>query len=556
MFIHSSNLVWSVISFIVFSGAQLINTNAALLHICIKTTVSRKHSETTNLMRTVVIVVCVVLAEFILCDRLSKGILPRIFKFLYDHESFCGDVFEEPEWLPSYRNCNIECDIASEICLAMVDSSPKVQKCRKLPNDCALRLAKHLGIQPLPSVQLLSNTDEQRRFRSQQQQDQSRIEKSDKNIDKFTASIVVSNETESSNLTQQINRSHRVHQSSDIRRGEKPNNETQIKWPLPARVSVVDGDIEHEGIREAISNGRRAWTNRNMEHLLDNHFISYIAQRPLVMYTDVNNFDTPNVPLSSSEVTEFHANDITRGQQQRQKFDDRLISDVSRGKSDAYRLAEDNVFDKLDRSTQWMHQRIAHISSTKDGKPSSVVYPIAYGSIIQPGLQPAISSSLPIDRFIFTPRTVDSVRLSPKKHDGLEIESNLQRSRFLRGFAHTNGEKSLSSYETQLHQGAISNVRRVSVRTPKSVVKKSNECVSDQMPCRTAMHFILPFAHKAPTDVDRMRNPAELTGNSHHIDDPLGISRSRLRYDHVYAIENEMARWKLSPGISGPQRIS
>ncbi|CAD5220539.1 unnamed protein product [Bursaphelenchus xylophilus] len=74
-------------------------------------------------------------------DRLSAS----IFKFIYGHESICGDQFGDLAWMPAHDHCELNCDLLTEICQLSSDKSSLVkQRCLQLPHDCTSALSLHL----------------------------------------------------------------------------------------------------------------------------------------------------------------------------------------------------------------------------------------------------------------------------------------------------------------------------------------------------------------------------------------------------------------------------
>lgn len=59
-------------------------------------------------------------------DRLSK----EIHQFIYKNEHLCGDQFRDSNWLPAHENCQMECDMLTEMCQESKKSAfIKAQRC-------------------------------------------------------------------------------------------------------------------------------------------------------------------------------------------------------------------------------------------------------------------------------------------------------------------------------------------------------------------------------------------------------------------------------------------
>uniref|UniRef100_A0A0K0F0G3 ShKT domain-containing protein n=1 Tax=Strongyloides venezuelensis TaxID=75913 RepID=A0A0K0F0G3_STRVS len=67
-----------------------------------------------------------------------------ITKFLYSNEQICGDLFDDPGWLPAQFNCRIKCNKLEEVCMAGVNVNDKIFTCRKLTLICSKQLKSYL----------------------------------------------------------------------------------------------------------------------------------------------------------------------------------------------------------------------------------------------------------------------------------------------------------------------------------------------------------------------------------------------------------------------------
>ncbi|KAE9556558.1 hypothetical protein FO519_000252 [Halicephalobus sp. NKZ332] len=84
-----------------------------------------------------------------------ENVLPTIFQFIYDNERICGDLFADPNWLPAFEDCQLDCDISSQICQENVKKTFPGQRCMNLPIDCTSKIKRLLDLQPdVPALQL------------------------------------------------------------------------------------------------------------------------------------------------------------------------------------------------------------------------------------------------------------------------------------------------------------------------------------------------------------------------------------------------------------------
>ncbi|KAL3106682.1 hypothetical protein niasHT_019810 [Heterodera trifolii] len=69
-----------------------------------------------------------------------------VFKFIYNNEKLCGDIFGNSSWLPARHNCELRCRMDTEICQMSGEAMPiRRQRCHELPAECRRHLKKLLG---------------------------------------------------------------------------------------------------------------------------------------------------------------------------------------------------------------------------------------------------------------------------------------------------------------------------------------------------------------------------------------------------------------------------
>uniref|UniRef100_A0A1I7YSY4 ShKT domain-containing protein n=1 Tax=Steinernema glaseri TaxID=37863 RepID=A0A1I7YSY4_9BILA len=82
----------------------------------------------------------------LLLHHVTADQVAEIMKFIYDNEKLCGDPFADPQWLPAHKNCVIQCDLYTQMCMAPVVSSFRFQRCTSLPTACSRALRSYLGV--------------------------------------------------------------------------------------------------------------------------------------------------------------------------------------------------------------------------------------------------------------------------------------------------------------------------------------------------------------------------------------------------------------------------
>uniref|UniRef100_A0AAF5PYZ9 BPTI/Kunitz inhibitor domain-containing protein n=1 Tax=Wuchereria bancrofti TaxID=6293 RepID=A0AAF5PYZ9_WUCBA len=88
----------------------------------------------------------------------------HIFKFLYENEQLCGDVFAEPQWLPAQSDCQILCPVTKGLCLIYVNLSNNgarihKQKCRHFQSNCTSELQRLLTTSALTNTTPIAIAD-------------------------------------------------------------------------------------------------------------------------------------------------------------------------------------------------------------------------------------------------------------------------------------------------------------------------------------------------------------------------------------------------------------
>ncbi|KAL3094762.1 hypothetical protein niasHS_006057 [Heterodera schachtii] len=85
----------------------------------------------------------------VFCAKDSKKageLAVAVFKFIYNNEKLCGDIFGNSSWLPARHSCELRCRMDTEICQMSGEAMPiRRQRCHELPAECRRHLKKLLG---------------------------------------------------------------------------------------------------------------------------------------------------------------------------------------------------------------------------------------------------------------------------------------------------------------------------------------------------------------------------------------------------------------------------
>uniref|UniRef100_A0A7E4VU15 ShKT domain-containing protein n=2 Tax=Panagrellus redivivus TaxID=6233 RepID=A0A7E4VU15_PANRE len=85
----------------------------------------------------------------------AENVLKPVFQFILSNENICGDQFRDPLWLPALDDCQIDCDISSQVCQYRIDNKYPGQRCQRLPRDCMTEIKRILELDiDTPALQL------------------------------------------------------------------------------------------------------------------------------------------------------------------------------------------------------------------------------------------------------------------------------------------------------------------------------------------------------------------------------------------------------------------
>uniref|UniRef100_A0A914GXU1 ShKT domain-containing protein n=1 Tax=Globodera rostochiensis TaxID=31243 RepID=A0A914GXU1_GLORO len=76
----------------------------------------------------------------------TSDLAVAVFKFIYNNEQICGDMFANASWFPARHNCELRCRMDTQICQMSGEAMAiRRQRCRELPLQCRRHLKKLVG---------------------------------------------------------------------------------------------------------------------------------------------------------------------------------------------------------------------------------------------------------------------------------------------------------------------------------------------------------------------------------------------------------------------------